>query len=551
MRVVKSPAFACVGIAAAFAFGGITRAQLQSPNGLPVTYERLLDAAKEPGNWLTYSGDYRSHHYSTLNQITSDNVHRLRVKWIYQMHKQKVETTPIVVDGVMYVTRPPSDVIALDAETGRALWTHEHKLSGRVYLCCGEVNRGVAILGSTLYVATLDAQLVALDARAGRVLWTKALADPAMNYSATGAPLAVKDKVIIGVGGAEGGIRGFLDAYDGKTGERVWRFWTIPAPGEPGSETWGGDSWKYGGASTWLTGSYDPELNLLYWGTGNPGPDYNGDVRPGDNLYSSSLLALDPDTGTLKWHFQYTPHDTHDWDGTQVPVLLDGTGATDATPRGRKLVVVPSRNGFYYVLDRQTGEFLHNKPFVKQTWAKGFDKKGRPLLHDGQEPSPEGNESVWPGVDGGHNWMSPSYNPNTGLLYFNAREERRRYFKTDAPEFRPGESYVGGGGGGGTRFRPEESWGKLIAMVPETGEIKWEHRILSPPWAGVLSTAGNLVFSATPSGNFYALDARTGKELWQFNGGDRVFASPVTFLSRRKQLITIPIGDVLLAFGLE
>jgi alcohol dehydrogenase (cytochrome c) len=532
-------------LASMLALGGVMPAQSPSPAGLPVTGERLLNAAKEPGNWLTYSGDYKSHHYSGLNQITADNVHRLRAKWIYQMHRQKVETTPIVVDGVMYVTRPPSDVIALDAETGRALWTYEHKLSGRVYVCCGEVNRGLAIVEGTLFLTTLDAQLVALDARAGRVLWKKVIADPALNYTATGAPLAIKDKVIVGVGGAEGGIRGFLDAYDAKTGDRRWRFWTVPAPGEPGSETWGGDSWRHGGASTWLTGSYDPELNLLYWGTGNPGPDYNGDVRPGDNLYSCSLLALDPDSGKLKWHFQFTPHDTRDWDATQIPVLLDSTAT------GRKLVVMPSRNGFYYVLDRRTGEFLLAKPFVKQTWAKEIDKKGRPVLNPGQEPTAEGNESIWPGVDGGNNWMSPSYNPDTRLLYFNAREERRRFFKTDAPEFRPGEAYFGGGGGGGARFRPEESWGKLVAMKPETGEIQWEHRILSPPWAGVLSTAGNLVFSATPSGNFYALDARNGKELWRFNGGDRVFASPITFLSKGKQMITIPIGDVLIAFGLE
>ena len=514
------------------------------PRGLPVTAERLLNAAAEPGNWLTYSGDYKSHHYSTLNQITTENVHRLKVKWIFQMHKTKVETTPIVVDGVMYVTRPQSDVIAIDAETGRALWTYEHRLTTRVYVCCGEVNRGLAILGSTLFLTTLDAQLVALDARSGRVLWKKQIADPNLNYTATGAPLAVKDKVIVGIAGAEGGIRGFLDAYDAKTGDRVWRFWTVPAPGEPGSETWGGDSWKHGGASTWLTGSYDPELNLLYWGTGNPGPDYNGDVRPGDNLYSCSLLALDLDTGKLKWHFQFTPHDTRDWDATQIPVLIDSAA-------GRKLVVVPSRNGFYYVLDRRTGEFLLAKPFVKQTWAKEIDKKGRPVMNPGQEPTPDGNDSIWPGVDGGNNWMSPSYHPGTRLLYFNAREERRRFFKSDALEFRPGESFFGGGGGGGARFRPEESWGKLIAMAPETGEIKWEHRILAPPWAGVLSTAGNLVFSATPAGNFYALDARSGKELWHFNGGDRVFAAPITFLSRGKQVVTIAIGDLLLAFGVE
>jgi alcohol dehydrogenase (cytochrome c) len=259
------------------------------------------------------------------------------------------------------------------------------------------------------------------------------------------------------------------------------------------------------------------------------------------------LLAIDLDTGKLKWYFQFTPHDTRDFDSTQVPVLLDSTFGG----RARKLVVVPNRNGFHYVLDRQTGEFLLARPYVKVTWAKEIDAKGRPVPNPGQDPTPEGNDSIWPGVDGGNNWMSPSYNPNTKLLYFNAREERRRFFKTDAPEFQPGESFFGGGGGGGSRFRPEESWGRLVAMIPETGEIQWEHRILTPPWAGTLSTAGNLVFSATPSGNFYALDARTGKELWQFNGGDRVYASPVTFLSRGKQMITIPIGDVLIAFGLD
>ncbi len=528
--------------------GGVTTAQSpSSSNGLPVTYERLLGAAQEPANWLMYGGDYRSQHYSGLNQITAENVHRLRAKWIYQMHRQKVETTPIVVDGIMYVTRPPSDVIALDAETGRALWTFEYRLPSKVYTCCGEVNRGLAILDSTLFITTLDAKLIAIDARSGRMLWKKEMADPALNYTATAAPLAIKDKVIAGIAGSDAGVRGFLDAYDAKTGERAWRFWTVPVPGEPGSETWGGDSWRHGGASTWITGSYDPELNLVYWGTGNPGPDHNGDVRPGDNLYSCSLLALDLDTGKLRWYFQFTPHDTHDWDATQVPVLLDST----LSGRARKLVVVPSRNGFYYVLDRQTGEFLLAKPFVKQTWAKEIDKTGRPVLNPGQEPTLEGNDSIWPGVDGANNWMSPSYNPGTKLLYFNAREERRRYFKTDAPEFRPGESFFGGGGGGGARFRPEESWGKLIAMTPETGAIQWEHRIQAPPWAGVLSTAGNVVFSATPSGNFYALDARNGKDLWHFNGGGRVYASPITFLSRGKQLITIPIESVLIAFGLD
>jgi len=514
--------------------------------GLPVTYDRILQASLEPGNWLTYSGDYSSHHFSTLDQITSDNVGRLHAKWIYQMHHAKVEATPIVVDGIMYVTRPPSDVIALDAETGRALWTYEYRLPRRVYTCCGEVNRGVAILGSKVFLSTLDAKLVALDARSGRMLWTKQIVDPTLGYTATAAPLVVKDKVIVGISGGEAGVRGFVDAYYAATGERAWRFYTIPAPGEPGSESWTGDSWQHGGGTTWITGSYDPDLNLVYWGTGNPGPDYNGDVRQGDNLYSCSVVALDLDTGKLKWHFQFTPHDTHDWDSTQVPVLLDST----VGGRPRKLLVEASRNGFYYVLDRQTGEFLLAKPYVKQTWAKEIDGKGRPVMLPGQVPTMEGNDSIWPGVDGGNNWMSPSYNPITKLLYVSAREERRRFFKSDTLEFRAGEMYAGGGGGGG-KFRPDENAGKLLAITPETGEIQWEHRLLSPHWSGVLSTAGNLVFSSTFEGNIFALDARTGKELWHFPGGDKVYASPITFLSRGKLLITLPIGDNLIAFALD
>jgi alcohol dehydrogenase (cytochrome c) len=514
--------------------------------GLPVTYDRLLHASLEPGNWLTYSGDYSSHHYSALDQITSDNVGRLHAKWIFQMHHAKVETTPIVVDGIMYVTRPPSDVIALDAETGRPLWTYEYRLPRRVYTCCGEVNRGLAILGSKLFLTTLDAKLVALDARSGRVLWAKEIVDPALGYTATAAPLVVRDKVIVGISGGEAGVRGFVDAYYAATGERAWRFYTIPAQGEPGSESWTGDSWQHGGGTTWITGSFDPELNLVYWGTGNPGPDYNGDVRQGDNLYSCSVVALDLDTGKRKWHFQFTPHDTHDWDSTQVPVLLDSTVAG----RPRKLLVEASRNGFYYVLDRQTGKFLLAKPYVKQTWAKEIDSKGRPVMLPGQVPTLEGNDSIWPGVDGGNNWMSPSYNPITKLLYVSAREERRRFFKSDTLEFRAGEMYAGGGGGGG-KFWPDENEGKLLAITPETGEIQWEHHLLSPHWSGVLSTAGNLVFSSTFEGNIFALDARTGKELWHFPGGDKVYASPITFLSRGKQLITLPIGDNLIAFALD
>jgi alcohol dehydrogenase (cytochrome c) len=514
--------------------------------GLPVTYERLLRANLEPGNWLMYSGDYSSHHYSSLSQINSDNVARLHAKWIFQMHHAKVETTPIVVNGLMYVTRPPSDVVALDAETGRTLWSFEYRLPRKLYTCCGEVNRGVAILGNQLFVNTLDAKLVALDARSGRPLWTKDIVDPSAGYTATAAPLIAKDKVIVGISGGEAGVRGFVDAYYAATGERAWRFYTIPGPGEPGSESWTGDSWQHGGGTTWITGSFDPELNLLYWGTGNPGPDYNGDVRQGDNLYSCSVVALDLDTGKLKWYFQFTPHDTHDWDSTQVPVLLD----SNVGGRPRKLLVEASRNGFYYVLDRQTGEFLLAKPYVKQTWAQEIDSTGRPVVLPGREPTVAGNDAIWPGVDGGNNWMSPSYHPITKLLYVSAREERRRFFKSDTLEFRAGEMYAGGGGGGG-RFRPEENEGKLLAITPETGEVQWTHHLLSPHWSGVLSTAGNLVFSSTFEGNIFALDARTGKELWHFSGGGPVYASPITFLSRGKQYVTLPIGDNLIAFALD
>ena len=432
--------------AAALALGARMRSAAASDvHGLPVTYERLLNATAEPGNWLTYSGDYRSHHYSSLNQITADNVQRLRAKWIYQMHRQKVETTPIVVDGVMYVTRPPSDVIALDAETGRALWTFEHKLPGRVYVCCGEVNRGLAILGNTLFLTTLDAQLIALDARAGRVLWRKAIADPALNYTATGAPLAVKDKVIVGIAGAEGGIRGFLDAYDANTGERRWRFWTVPAPGEPGSDTWGGDSWRNGGASTWLTGSYDPELNLLYWGTGNPGPDYNGDVRPGDN----SLLVLAPGVGSRHGQAEMAlpVHAArHARLGRHAdPVLIDSSTGRKARRRSKpeRLLLRPGP---------RTGEFLLAKPFVKQTWAQGDRREGAA----GGEPRP-GADARGQRVDLARRRRRDQLDvaqlqpDHTAALLQRARRAAA-FFKTDAPEFRPGEAFFGGGGGGGARF---------------------------------------------------------------------------------------------------
>src|SRR5262245_28699512 len=349
---------------------------LTCPLAGQVSYERIRRASDEPGNWLTYSGTYQSHRYSRLQQITTANVSRLKPAWIYQVNDpNKFETSPIVVDGLIYITEPPSNVAALDARTGRPIWRYQRTIPEDIRLCCGQVNRGLAILGESLFIGTLDAHLVALDAKAGRLRWDVVVADYKTGYSMTAAPLAIDGKIIVGVAGGEYGVRGLLDAYDPRTGKRLWRFWTVPGPGELGNETWAGESWKTGSATTWVTGSYDAATNTLFWGTGNPGPDWNGDARAGDNLYSDSRLALDPDTGARKWHFQYTPHDVNDWDSTQTPILADST----FNGQPRKMVVLANRNGFYYSIDRITGKFIAGRPYVKQTWAKGLDETGRPM----------------------------------------------------------------------------------------------------------------------------------------------------------------------------
>jgi len=329
-----------------------------------ISYDRILHAETEPGNWLTYSGNYSGHRYSALDQLNPGNVARLKLAWVYQtaeMHK--FETTPLVDNGIMYLTEPPSHVTALDTRTGRVLWKYRRTAPQDVRVCCGQVNRGVAALGDLLFIGTVDAHLIALDARTGTVRWDVTVADYKKGYSLTAAPLAVKDKIILGMAGGEYGVRGFLDAYDARTGKQAWRFWTVPAAGEKGNETWDGESWKTGSATTWVTGSYDPGQNLVYWGTGNPGPDWNGIVRKGDNLYSDCLVALDADSGKLKWHFQFTPHDDHDWDSVQVPVLVDG----DFRGQPRKMVLFGNRNGFYYVLDRVSGKYLASRELSKQT----------------------------------------------------------------------------------------------------------------------------------------------------------------------------------------
>jgi alcohol dehydrogenase (cytochrome c) len=455
---------------------------------------------------------------------------------------QKVETTPLVVDGVMYVTQPPNDVIALDPETGRQYWSHIRSLPAKIDICCGQVNRGLAILGNRLYMGTVDAHLVALDAKTGNVIWDIEEADHAKGYSITVAPLAVKDKIVVGVSGGEYGIRGFLDAYDAATGKRVWRFYTIPAPGEPGSETWNNDAWKRGGGPTWLTGSYDPELNLLYWGVGNASPDWNGDVRPGDNLYTSSVVALSLETGKLKWHFQFTPHDVHDWDAVQIPVLVDA----EYQGRQRKLMYWANRNAFFYIIDRATGEFLRATPFAKQTWAERIDEKGRPVRKADSDPTPQGT-LIYPGAQGGTNWYSPSFDPRTGLFYLSVWEYPSKYYSGDA-------AYVAGNrffGSFPADLSEDSGFSAVRAIQPRTGKMVWEYKMHSITQAGILSTAGNVVFGGTNEGQFFALDSETGAELWRASLGGIIAAGPVTYLSNGKQQITIASGSSLFTFSIE
>lgn len=512
-----------------------------------VTYERLVGAADDPANWLTYSGQYHAQRFSRLDQIHAGNVHELRVKWVRQFPTlAMIETSPLVVDGILYATLARNVLMAMDAKTGLKYWTYEHPLPDQLSLCCGQHNRGVAMLGETLYMGTLDAQLVAIDAKSGNVRWKVTVADNKAGYSITGAPLVVKDLVLTGIAGGEFGIRGFIDAYDAETGELRWRTHAIPGPGEPGHDTWEGDSWKTGGAPTWLTGSFDPELNLVYWGVGNPGPDWNGEVRIGDNLYSDCVLALDADTGKLKWHFQFTPHDVHDWDACQVPILIDA----EFRGQPRKLLTMANRNSFFYVLDRTNGEFLLAREFARQTWCESIDEKGRPKERPDSLPTKEGNY-VSPDLVGGSNWWSPTYSPLTGLFYVTAYDGGGKYFLGEA-EYKPGRQFLGGFGTVEERAPSgtPEFVCAMRAIDPLTGERKWEYRLVPRSSSGLLSTAGNLLFGGTSTGNFYALEASTGQERWRLDIGGVIHAAPVSFSVDGKQYISIASGSALFTFGL-
>jgi alcohol dehydrogenase (cytochrome c) len=524
-----------LGLVLVVAAAHATRAQ--------VTYEQILQAAQHPQDWVTYSGDYSGKRFSPLTRINTTNVSHLFPAWTYQLGLLgKFETTPLEIGGILYFTGPDDHGYAVDARTGRAIWRYERSLPARIPICCGRVNRGFAVLGDRLFMATLDAHVVALDMKTGNVLWDVEAADYRVGYVFTVAPLVVKDKVIVGISGGEYGIRGFIDAYDANSGGRAWRFNTVPGPNEPGNDTWKGDSWTRGGAPAWVTGSFDPELNLLYWGIGNPSPSDDTSERGGDNLYSNSVVALDPDTGALKWHYQFTPGDSHDWDATEVPVLVD----MEVNHLPRKLLLQANRNGFMYVLDRTNGEFLSAKAFVHQTWAKEIGADGRPVVLPGSAPTESGTV-VCPGAFGATNWMSPSYSPQANLLYVVSREQCDLF--TAAPqELHPGHPYVGS-----TYFKPvgEPSWGALRALDPLTGKLKWEYKFDSTSWAGALSTAGGLVFSGDMEGSMIAFDARLGKVLWHFQTGASIFTAPISFEVDNKQYVVVASGDSLFAFSLS
>jgi len=506
-----------------------------------VPFQRIVDADKEPGNWLTYSRTLNGQRYSPLAEVNTQNVAALKVKWAYQFPDPRTAVSPIVVDGVVYVTGANS-AAAIDGRSGRALWQWSRPLPlDYVSIGFGHTNRGPAVLDDKLFVTTLDGYLVALDLKSGAERWSTKAMDYKLGYSMTVAPLAIDGKVILGVSGGEAGIRGFVDAYDAATGKKAWRFWTIPGPGEPGHESWAGDSWKTGGGPAWVTGAYDPDLQLVYWGIGNPGPDWNGDARAGDNLYTDSFVALDAGTGRLRWYFQFTPHDTHDWDSTHVPILFD----SEVNGKKRKLMAVANRNAFFYVLDRETGEFITGRPYAKQTWAKGLDAKGRPMLAPNSDPTEKGT-LLWPNLNGATNWTSPSYSPQTDFVYVAVREIGGSYYKRNTP-YRPGQIFAGGGE---DELPPDDTWGAIRALQAETGELRWEFKLFSPPWSGVLSTAGGLVFSGSEEGVFYALDARTGKPLWNFQAGGPVASNPSSFVIDGHQCIAVAADRVLYVFGL-
>ena len=518
--------------------------QAQTPR--EITFDEI--ARPRPGEWPSYNGQLSANRHSPLDQINTRNVATLEPAWTHEMGGERaLQITPLVVDGVMYVAAV-NEVRALDARSGRQIWQFARPQTPGLVPTgdpASGINRSIAVLGNRVFLQTDHAHLLAVDRQTGALLWDVEMADARQNYGATGALLIVNDLVIAGISAGDEGVRGFLDAYRASTGERVWRFWTVPARGEPGSETWVGKALEHGCATTWLTGSYDPAANLLYWPTGNPCPDYNGDERKGDNLYSSSVIALDPATGQLRWHFQFTPHDLHDWDANQPPMLIDA----DFRGVPRKLLAVANRNGFFYVLDRLTGAMLMAEPFVKNlTWASGIGADGRPQLLPGYENDADGTRTC-PAVSGAANWPSSAFNPETGLFYVIASEACAVYRK-NTDWFELGKSFYGGTtqpvtiDGGGTFLRALDlQSGKLMWEVPKIGG--------GVTGSGLMSTAGGLVvYGDNIGGALIAVDAVTGQRLWRFETQQTWKSSPMTYAIDGMQYIGVVSESTVRAFGL-
>lgn len=513
---------------------------------IQVSGEQLRTAGTRPNEWLTYSGSFDGWHTSSLTEVSPANVSQLRVRWVRQFdtNETAIEATPLVANGVIFTTEPPANVVALDAKSGNLIWRYERSVPTELPLCCGRVNRGLAISSNTVFLGSLDGYLVAINANDGKVIWQTRVINSSDGYAITGAPLAIDNYVVVGVSGGEYGIRGFLAAFDATTGKQKWKFNTVPGPGEPGHDTWGGDAWRTGGGSTWVTGSYDPTLDLLYWGVGNPSPPFSGDLRPGDNLFTSSVIALHAGTGKLAWYFQFTPHDERDWDSAQTPILADIfiDGAV------RKVICWANRNGFYYVLDRITGKFLAGVPFVEQNWAKGLDATGRPILVEGSEVTTTGRLTK-PGVVGGTNWQPPAFDQASGLIFVPATEGASIFTKSATREpLRGHQGFMLGSGSSS----PERPVPVVRALDVSTGAKKWEY--FSPPlkelgYSGLLATAGGLVFGA--SGGFvFALDATSGRELWRVFLGGQTKAAPISFALDGRQVIAVSAGRALFVFGL-
>ncbi len=500
-----------------------------------VTWESLQNPDREPGQWLMYGRDSGNRRFSPLQEITRANVRNLVPAWSFQTGTPDgLEATPLFVNGVLYLSTAWDHVFAIDARTGGELWHYRRRLPEKLKYCCGPVNRGVAILGGTLYLGTLDAHLVALDARDGRVRWDIEVGSVQDNVSITAPPLVVGNKIITGMAGGDYPSRGFLDAYDANTGKRLWRFYTVPAEGEPGVETWSGDSHKTGGGATWMNGSYDPALNLVYWGTGNPYPDYDGGVRPGRNLYCNSVVALNAETGKLVWTYQFTPHDVWDYDGVNEMVFADGVLA-----QGRPVNVLlhADRNGHLFALDRASGVFLYAKPFVRTTWTFGFDAAGRPAVNPRATPTYEGAE-VCPGAAGGKEWNAMAYSPSTRLVYVPAIENCAMFYNYGAEARKKGLP----AGPDGFRYLPGLAYGKVMAINADRGQTAWEVKTRTPMGAGVLVTAGSLLFTGDAEGSFQAFDAEKGTLLWSYQTGSGMRAAPISFRLDGHQYIAIASG---------